>query len=62
MRSCLVCTQGNMNSNRYIREVLELEVFSLRQAIIHSIFQEDNAQYAILFPMYSGQSEQQPLH
>jgi hypothetical protein len=34
--------QGNMNSNSYIRELLEPEVLSLVQATPHFIFQQDN--------------------
>ena len=32
MRSCLLCIEGNLNSNRYIREVLQPEVLPLLQA------------------------------
>ncbi|KAJ4430471.1 hypothetical protein ANN_22687 [Periplaneta americana] len=36
--------QGNLNSNRYIREVLEPEVLPLLQATPHAFFQQDNDQ------------------
>ena len=38
-----VMVEGNLNSNRYIREVLQPEVLSLLQATPHAIFQQDNA-------------------
>ena len=44
MRSCLLCIEGNLNSNRYIREVLQPEVLPHLQATPHAIFQEDNTQ------------------
>ena len=40
MRSRLLRIEGNLNSNRYIREVLQ----PLLQATPHAIFQQDNAQ------------------
>ena len=43
MRSRLLCIEGNLNSNRYIREVLQSEVMPLLQANPHAIFQQDNA-------------------
>ena len=44
IRSCLLHIEGNLNSNRYIREVLQFEVLPLLQATPHAIFQKDNAQ------------------
>ena len=38
-----MCIEGNLNSNYYIREVLEPEVLPLLQATPHAIFQQDNA-------------------
>ncbi|KAJ4433116.1 hypothetical protein ANN_15373 [Periplaneta americana] len=43
MRSRLLRIQRNLNSNRYIREVLEREVLPSVQATPHAIFQQDNA-------------------
>ena len=43
IRSRLLCTEGNLNSNYYIRDVLQHEVLPLLQAIPHAIFQQDNA-------------------
>ena len=43
MRSRLLCIEGNLNSTRYIREVLQPEVRPLLQATPHVIFQQDNA-------------------
>ena len=43
MRSHLLRIEGNLNSNRYIREVLQPEVLPLHQATPHAIFQQDNA-------------------
>ena len=43
MRSCLLRIEGNLNSNRYIREVLQPKVLILLQATAHAIFQQDNA-------------------
>ncbi|KAJ4447701.1 hypothetical protein ANN_09709 [Periplaneta americana] len=49
LRACIVerhsgqMPSGNLNSNRYIREVLEPEVLPLLQAIPHAIFQQDGA-------------------
>ena len=42
MRSSLLCIKGNLNSNRYIREILQPEVLPLLQATPHAIFQQDN--------------------
>ena len=42
MQSRLLRIEGNLNSNRYIREVLQLEVQPLLQATPHAIFQQDN--------------------
>ena len=44
MRSRLLRIEGNLNSNRYIRQVLQSEVLPLFQATPHAIFQQDNAQ------------------
>ena len=41
--SHLLCIEGNLNSNRYIREVLQPEALPLLQATPHAIFQQDNA-------------------
>lgn len=43
MRSRLLRIEGNLNSNRYIREVLQPEALPLLQAAPHAIFQQDNA-------------------
>ena len=43
MRSRLLCIVGNLNSNHYIREVLQPKVLPLLQATPHAIFQQDNA-------------------
>ena len=43
MRARLLCIEGNLNSNRYIRKVLQPEVLPLLQATLHAIFQQDNA-------------------
>ena len=43
MRSRLLRIGGNLNSNHYIREVLQPEVLPLLQATPHAIFQQDNA-------------------
>ncbi|KAJ8889969.1 hypothetical protein PR048_009474 [Dryococelus australis] len=43
MRSRLLRIEGNLNSNRYIREVLEPEELPIFQPTPHSIFQQDNA-------------------
>ena len=43
MRSRLLHIEGNLNSNRYIREVLQPEVLPLLQATPYAIFQQDNA-------------------
>ena len=43
MGSRLLRIEGNLNSNRYIREVLQPEVLPLLQATRHAIFQQDNA-------------------
>ena len=43
IRSRLLCIEGNLNSNRYIREVLQTEVLPLLQATPYAIFQQDNA-------------------
>ena len=43
MRSHLLCIEGNLKSNHYIREVLEPEVLPLLQATPHAIFQQNNA-------------------
>ena len=42
MRSCLLRIEGNLNSNRYIREVLYPEVL-LIQTTQHAIFQKHNS-------------------
>ena len=44
MRSYFLLIEGNLNSNRYIREVLQPGVLPLLQATPHAIFQLDNAQ------------------
>ena len=43
MRLRLLCIEGNLNSNRYIREVSQPEVLLLLQATLHAIFQQDSA-------------------
>ena len=43
MRSRLLHIEGNLNSNCYIREVLQPEVLHLLQAPPHAIFQQGNA-------------------
>ena len=43
MRSRLLRIEENLNSNRYIREVLQPEVLPLLQTTPHAIFQQDNA-------------------
>ena len=43
MQSRLLHIKGNLNSNHYIREVLQPEVLSLLYATPHAIFQQDNA-------------------
>ena len=43
MRSCLLCIEGNLNSNHYIREVLQPEMLPLLQTTPHAIFEQDNA-------------------
>ena len=43
MRSCLLGIQGNLNSNRFIKKVLDPEVLPLLHATPHSILQQDNA-------------------
>ena len=42
MRSRLLRIEGNMSSNRYIKEVLQPEVLPLLQATPHAISQQDN--------------------
>ncbi|GFV06506.1 transposable element Tc1 transposase [Trichonephila clavipes] len=42
-RSNLLRFEGNLNSNRYVREVLHLEVVPFLQSIPGAIFQQDNA-------------------
>ena len=43
MRSRLLRIEGNLNSNCYIREILQSEVLTLLQATPHAIFQQDSA-------------------
>ena len=43
MRSRLLRIEDNLNSNRYIREILQPEVLPLLQVTPHAIFQQDNA-------------------
>ena len=43
MRSHLLRIEGNLNSNHYIREVLQPEVLPLLQATPHAIIQQHNA-------------------
>ena len=43
MWSHVLHIEGNLNSNRYIREVLRPEVLPVLQATPHAIFQQDNA-------------------
>ena len=43
MRSCLLRIEGNLNSSRYMREVLQTKVLPLLQPTPHAIFQQDNA-------------------
>ena len=43
MRSRLLRIEGNLNSNSYIREVLQPEGLPLLQATQHAIFQQENA-------------------
>ncbi|GFW39020.1 transposable element Tcb1 transposase [Trichonephila clavipes] len=42
-RANLLRIEGNLNSNRYVREVLQLEVVPFLQSILGAIFQQDNA-------------------
>ena len=42
MRYRLLLIESNMNTNRYIREVLQPEVLPLLQATPHAIFHQDN--------------------
>ncbi|GFV33955.1 transposable element Tc1 transposase [Trichonephila clavipes] len=42
-RSNLLQIEGNLNSNRYVREVLQPEVVPFLQGILEAIFQQDNA-------------------
>ena len=42
MRSRLLRIEGNLNSNRYIRKVLQPEILPLLQGTPHAIFQQDN--------------------
>ncbi|GFT26466.1 transposable element Tcb2 transposase [Trichonephila clavipes] len=42
-RSNLLRIEGNLNSNRYVREVLQPEVVPFFQGIPRAIFQQDNA-------------------
>ncbi|GFV98713.1 transposable element Tc1 transposase [Trichonephila clavipes] len=42
-RSYLLRIEGNLNSNRYIHEVLQPEVFPFRQGLHAAIFQQNNA-------------------
>ena len=44
MWSDLLCIQGSLNSNCYIREVLEPDILSLLQTTLYFIFQQDIAQ------------------
>ena len=44
MQSRLLHNEGNLNSNRYIREVLQPDVLPFLQATPHAIFQQDNAE------------------
>ena len=41
-RSNLLYIEGNLNNNRYIRNVIQPEVLSFLQGILGSIFQQDN--------------------
>jgi hypothetical protein len=44
MQSCLLCIEGNVNSDRYIKEeVLEHVVLSLLQSVPHSMCQRGNS-------------------
>ena len=43
MRSRLIRIEGNLNSNCYIREILQPDVLSLLEATPHAIFQQDDA-------------------
>ena len=42
-RSRLLRIEGNLNSNRYIKEVLQPKVLPFLQATPHAVFQQDNA-------------------
>ncbi|GFW72202.1 hypothetical protein TNCV_702391 [Trichonephila clavipes] len=42
-RSNLLRVEGNLNSNRYVREVLQPKVVPFLQGIHGAIFQQDNA-------------------
>ena len=42
MRSHFIRIEGNLNSNRYIRQVLQPKILPLVQATSHAIFQQDN--------------------
>ena len=41
-RSQLLPIMGNLNNDRYIRKMLELEVVSFLQGILEAIFQQNN--------------------
>ena len=43
IRSRLLRIEGNLNSNRYIREVLQPDALPLFQATPHAIFQQDSS-------------------
>ena len=50
MQSRLLRIEGNLNSNRYIREVLQPEVLPLFQTTWQTIFQQDNARPHVCKP------------
>ena len=64
MRSRLLRIEGNLNSNRYIREFLQPEVLPLLQTTPHAIFQQDIArpQVARIMQAFFQRREVSLLH
>lgn len=58
-RSHLVHIEGNLNSDRYIREIVEPEVLPLLQSIPGAIFQQDNARVHVSHTVQAFFSTQQ---
>ncbi|PRD31644.1 UNVERIFIED_CONTAM: hypothetical protein NCL1_22998 [Trichonephila clavipes] len=54
-RSNLLRIEGNLNSNRYVREVLQPEVVPFLQGIFGAIFQQDNAHPLVFRDFCSAQ-------